>query len=359
MSHHKAGPSFHHPLERLLYADLRAGVDGGRGFVQDQHRRQAEHDAADAQKLLLSLGQASSVLLDHRVVSSREPADEAVRVRLLCRADHLLLRGVRPAHEDVFPDGAALQPGILQHHAVGAAETLPGHPADICAVHPDAPSVHIVETHKQVDQRRLPASGGAYDGNPLSRFYRQVQILDQRLVLRVGKAHMLKLHRSGRVLKLHCVGSVRNLGRLLDQFKNAGRACQRILKLRDHAGNIVERLCILVGITQKRGQTTHGDCPSDGRQRSGQRHARIDHVVHEPRPRVGQGGVKNRFQRTFFQPAVDLVKFILYPVFHGESLDHLLVPDHLVDQARLLRPGLRLQAEHIISMSGYEFCHKK
>lgn len=38
-------------------------------LVQDKHRRQAEHYARNAEQLLLTLGKASAVLADDRVVS--------------------------------------------------------------------------------------------------------------------------------------------------------------------------------------------------------------------------------------------------------------------------------------------------
>ena len=41
--------------EGLLNLQLGARVDGGRRLVENQHRRQAEHHAGDAQQLLLPL----------------------------------------------------------------------------------------------------------------------------------------------------------------------------------------------------------------------------------------------------------------------------------------------------------------
>ena len=55
MGDDKGSTALHQGLEGLLELHLRAGVDAGGGLVQDQHRRQAEHDPGNAQKLPLPL----------------------------------------------------------------------------------------------------------------------------------------------------------------------------------------------------------------------------------------------------------------------------------------------------------------
>ena len=229
---------------------------------------------------------------------------------------------------------------------------------EILSVHPDTSLIHIIETHEQIDQRRLSASGGSYDGDPPARLHGKVQILYQRFLFDIRKIHMLKLHLSGGAFQLFRVRRVRYLGRLFDQFEDPRRACQRILQLCDDAGNVVKRLGVLVGVTQECRESAHGDHPSDGRQRSCQRHTGIHQIVYEPRPRVGQRRIKDRFQGAFFQSPVNLVKLLLDPLFHGECLHHLLAADHLVDQPGLLRSRLRLQTEHIVGVRGNEFRHK-
>lgn len=62
MGDDEARAALHQTVEGLLNFDLRARVDGGRRLVEDEHRRKAEHDARNAQQLLLPLGQAAAVL---------------------------------------------------------------------------------------------------------------------------------------------------------------------------------------------------------------------------------------------------------------------------------------------------------
>ena len=53
--HDKARSSFHHRSERVLNLHFGSGVDGGGGFVEDQHGRERKHNAGNAKELLLSL----------------------------------------------------------------------------------------------------------------------------------------------------------------------------------------------------------------------------------------------------------------------------------------------------------------
>ena len=48
-------PAFHHLRKGVLYLYFGTGIYRGSRFVKYQHRRQAEHYAGDAEKLLLSL----------------------------------------------------------------------------------------------------------------------------------------------------------------------------------------------------------------------------------------------------------------------------------------------------------------
>ena len=55
MGNDKAGSAFHHPFEGFLNLQLGTGIDAGGCLVENQHGRQAEHDAGDAEKLFLAL----------------------------------------------------------------------------------------------------------------------------------------------------------------------------------------------------------------------------------------------------------------------------------------------------------------
>ena len=153
--HDEAGAALHHPGKGCLDTHLGAGVDGGGGLVQNQHRRQAEHHAGDAQQLLLALTDVAAVLGDDGVVALGQAADEAVGMGCLGRCHHLVEGGVRLAVGDVLPHGAGPEPGVLQHHAVAAAQGSAGHIPDVGAGHLDGTAVHIIEAHEQLDHGGL------------------------------------------------------------------------------------------------------------------------------------------------------------------------------------------------------------
>lgn len=66
-------------------------------------------------------------------------------------------------------DGAAEQPGVLQHHAELVAQLVTGHRGDVHAVDRDLAALHVVEALEQVHQRGLAGAGGPDDGDLLTR----------------------------------------------------------------------------------------------------------------------------------------------------------------------------------------------
>ena len=95
-------------------------------------------------------------------------------VGLLCGFDDFLFRGVGAAIGDVVPDRSGTEPGLLENHSVAAAKRLAGQIPNVAAVHYDGSGADVIEPHQQVDQRSLPAAGGADDGDALSRRYMQI-----------------------------------------------------------------------------------------------------------------------------------------------------------------------------------------
>ena len=110
------------------------------------------------------------------------------------------------------------------------------------------PAVHIVKPHEQIDERTLAAAGGAHDGDTLSGLHMKVQIPDQFPILCVGEGHILQVHLSFCFLYDRPSFRVRRHRLLVDKIKDPGRAGQRVLKLRHHAGDLVKGLGILIGI---------------------------------------------------------------------------------------------------------------
>ena len=61
----KTRSALHQLVKRLLNLQFGTGIDAGGRLVEDQHRRQAEHDTGDTKKLFLHL--ADAVFAENRV----------------------------------------------------------------------------------------------------------------------------------------------------------------------------------------------------------------------------------------------------------------------------------------------------
>ena len=105
----------------------------------------------------------------------------------LRRSNHFLLRRVGTAHQDILSDGSSLQPRLLQHHTVSAAQASSRNLADILALYADAAALYIIETHEQVDDSSLAAACRADNGDTLTGLDGEIEIPDQRTLRIVGE----------------------------------------------------------------------------------------------------------------------------------------------------------------------------
>ena len=338
----EARAPLHQFVERLLNQHFCARVDAGRRLVEDQHRRQAKHDARDAQQLLLPLAQA---LVRHNGVKLlRHAADEFPAVGLLRRADDLLVGRVRFAEGDVLAHCAVAEPRLLKDHAVAAAQGSPRHVTNILPVDRDRAAVGVVKPHQQIDQRRLAAARRPDDGGLRTRLRLEVEVLDQLLALIVGKGYIPNLNASPAAGKLR----IRLFGlRLrLDQLENARRTGERILELGDDGGNVVERLHVLRGVGQKDRESADRELSPEDPMSADQRDQRVDDVVHRARRRVCKRAEKDCTLRITLQLLVDYSELLRSFVAAAKCFDDLFVADVLIDESSLPPPGLSLAAEH-------------
>ena len=354
--HNKAGAALHHAGKSFLDTHLGAGINGGCCFVQDQHRRQAEHHAGNAQQLLLALTDVAAVLGDDGIVALRQAADEAVCMGGFGCCHDLFKACIRLAVGNVFPHGTGPQPCILQHHAVAAAQGSAGHIPDVGAGHLDGTAVHIIEAHEQVDEGGLAAAGGADDGDALAGLDVQVQALDEGAVRQVAEGDILQLHMAVRLQHPGVFG----FGHLVvgvQQLEDAGRAGQCVLQLGDDAGDLVERLGVLVGVVEEDAQLTDGDAARHSIDRTYQTDACIDDVVDEAGGGVGHAGEEDGLQADILQPRVHLVKGSKALGLVAEGLHDLLAFDHLIDQSGLLTAHGALPLKILVAALGQEAGH--
>ena len=115
-------------------------------------------------------------------------------------------------------------------------------------------------------------------------------------------------------------GGVFGVGRLLlkvDDLEHAARRGHGALQFRHHAGDLVERLGVLVGVGQKAGERAHGHAAVQRQKRPEQAHQRVDHAVDKARAGVGDGGKEDGAQALAAQALVDLVEGGFILASHG------------------------------------------
>ncbi len=87
--------------------------------------------------------------------------------------DHLFPGGVLSAVGDIFKNSAVKEPGVLQHHRVGAAQAVARDVADFRAVHGNFSGIDVVKAHEQVDDCRFSGTGRTDDGHRAAGLRRQ------------------------------------------------------------------------------------------------------------------------------------------------------------------------------------------
>ena len=152
---------------------------------------------------------------------------------------------------------------------------------------------------------------------------------------------------------------VRLLGRLIDNVEHPLGAGDCRLQLGDDAGNLVERLGVLVGVGQKAGQCTHRKAACNAGESADDGNRRIDHPVDKAGAGIGQRRIKLRLDPYVVQLMVDPVKLLLGALLIGKGFDHLLVAHQLLDAAAQLTLDGALAAEHIKGMFCNKGCHKQ
>ena len=303
----------------------------------------------------MALAKRAAVLADHRVVALRQLHDKLVRVRALGRLDNLLARGVGTTVGDVFRHRALEQPGVLQHHAKGAAQALTRVVARGMPVDHDAPGIDIVKAQQQVNKRRLAAARGTDQGKAHAGFGIDADVLQQLAVGHVAKVHMLKgdlALRSGELNGIHSVGL---LLACIEQREHAtGRGIGR-LDLRDDVGDLVERLGVLVGVGQEDLHAAHRERRGHARDHA---HAAdhgdhgIDDVVDKARAGVRERTHKLRALTRGVELGVEGIEALLRIWAVGKRIHKLLLAHILLDMTAQLALNTLLSRKALVGELG-------
>ena len=122
----KAGAVFGEPVHGLLCNELGPGIHRGGSFVQNQHWVVLNHGSGNGQQLLLAGGDRNAAV-QHRVKALRQRLNEVVDAAGTAGRLQLLVRHAGFVVDQILPDSAFKQPGVLQNHAEQVVDALPGH----------------------------------------------------------------------------------------------------------------------------------------------------------------------------------------------------------------------------------------
>ena len=106
----------------------------------------------------------------------------------------LRIGDIFPVVDKIFTDGSFKQPRILQNHAENIVHGFPLHILRADAVDRDFSLIYLIETHQQVDHRRLAGAGRPDNRDLLSDLDIGRKVMDDLAVFIVAEADVFKLH---------------------------------------------------------------------------------------------------------------------------------------------------------------------
>ena len=194
MRNDETGFALHQIVHGLLNEDFRPGVNVRGGFVQNQEISVGQKRTGNGEKLSLSAGHVRTTFVDHGVVAFGKGFYEVVAVCVFAGPFHLFLGNVISAVGDVFENRSAKEPCVLQNHAEKTSDAVSVGFFYVFAADQNLAFLHVVEAHKEVDDCRLSRARRADDCHFLAFFGREIEVLNERFVFRIGKIHSLKFH---------------------------------------------------------------------------------------------------------------------------------------------------------------------
>ncbi len=250
----------------------------------------------------------------------------------LSRINHFLERCLRTPVGDVVAHCSLKKPAVLQHHAKGSTQTLALETAGVMTINEDLARVKIIKSQQEVDQRRLAATCGSNQSEPIPRIRVKADVAQKRPSLVVGEVDVGEVKRPLRLCQVLGASRVRPVVLHIEKGKHAPRRSEGCLYLRYNGGNLVEGHHVLVRIGKEALHLSHrergrpaGDHPTD----THDGHHRIHKAVHEPRGGIGQRAHELRSPAHPVELLVDLVKASLAFCCMRKRADEPLVRDHL------------------------------
>ena len=115
MGNHHQRSVFAHSSQRLLNGLLRAGVNTGGGFIQNQYLRRFDQNPGQCQQLFLPHGQIIALFAQSGVNTVTQTACQLSQLYGLQRLPHSIFRNIA-AQRDVCQEGVRHHHRVLLHH---------------------------------------------------------------------------------------------------------------------------------------------------------------------------------------------------------------------------------------------------
>src|SRR5712691_2725346 len=189
-----------------LHETFGLGVNAGGGFVEDEQARVGEQGPYEAEQLALAVAKQAPTLAYISIIAVGETHDKIVRPNGLCRGDDGRSAGGGVAIAQIVAYGAAEEKRFLQDNTNLPAHILLGKPADINAIDQDGTAGDVIETCHQVDQGRLPGAGRANNGQALTGWHVQGEVLQDGRAGLVMKRDVAKLDLPAHARQRHWKG---------------------------------------------------------------------------------------------------------------------------------------------------------
>ena len=330
MGNDQGGPAAHDGVHSLFDLLFGPGIHGTGGFVQDQDGGSGNGRPGNGQKLALSLGQGSPVMLQDRIVAVLQMHDEIMGKGPAGRFLHLFVRGIHSAIADVLPDRPGKKMDVLQDHGYVLSQKAPVDQADRDRIDQDLPFPDLVKAVDQARNGGLARSCGAYESDLVSLSGTEGNVMKDRMPGNIAEGHMVKDHFSPDLLHGKGLFSLLFLRLRIHDLKDPLSPCQGG-KDRIHLhGNIIDGPVELTGIVQRYRQAAHVKAPRSHHDAARTGSQGIDHVAELVGNRAHDAGTELGCLLCLSEFPVQIREFIGQDLLVSEDPDHLLAGNGLL-----------------------------
>ncbi|SCJ89335.1 Uncharacterised protein [uncultured Oscillibacter sp.] len=164
----------------------------------------------------------------------------------------------RHAVGDVFRDGAAAQPAVLQDDGQATPEAVPGVLLEGQSVNGDRAALGCIESQQEGDQGGLAGPGGPHHGHHAAGGDVRAEVPQHRVGGVIAEVHMAEGDGAGELAWLPGARQVAILCRLVQQIQNPLRRGHGGLQVAEEFRRLPDRTGEFAGVQHKGGQRPQG-----------------------------------------------------------------------------------------------------